>query len=497
MHDTTALDPRTPVLVGVGQVEQRVEDPMEAIEPIELLAEAARAAAADAGAPALLGALDSIAVPCILTWTYPDAAAALATRIGADPRQTIATDPGGNYPQLLINRAAREIQEGIADVVLIGGAECGRTASRARKLGVPLPWRTQEPGPTPTLSHTDAHEMWHREEWVHQVIAPVTFYALFESAWRAANSWSVAEHRDRMAALWAGFSEVAAANPAAWIRRPHSPEEIATVSPANPMVSSPYPKLMCANASVDQGAAVLLCSVERARALGISPDRWVFPWVGTEAHEHWLVSTRDSLAEAPAIRFAGAAALELAGLGRDDLAHVDLYSCFPSAVQIAAAELGLGTDRPLTVTGGISFAGGPWNNYVTHSVAAMAERLRADAGSIGLVSANGGFLTKHAFGIYSTEPPGQPFRVADVQAQVDALPSREVAAGHAGPVTVEASTVTHAFGHPERAAFTTLTGDGRRALASSTEPELLALVEQEETAGRAAEIDAEGVLHLT
>src|SRR5690606_28551770 len=163
----------------------------------------------------------------------------------------------------------------------------------------------------------------------------------------------------------------------------------------------------------------------------------------------------------------------LAGVGVDDLAHIDLYSCFPSAVEIAAHELGLALDRQLTVTGGLSFAGGPWNNYVMHSIATMADVLREDPGSVGLVSANGGFITKHAFGVYSTEPPADGFRHADVQDEVDALPARALCEEPDGDGTVEAWTVMHdRDGAPERAILTALMPDGRRAWGVSEEADL-------------------------
>ena len=42
----------------------------------------------------------------------------------------------------------------------------------------------------------------------------------------------------------------------------------------------------------------------------------------------------------------------------------DIYSCFPSAIQIACDEIGLDIDDPrnLTVTGGLPYFGGPGNN---------------------------------------------------------------------------------------------------------------------------------------
>src|SRR5690606_14433305 len=215
-------------------------------------------------------------------------------------------------------------------------------------------------------------------------------------------------HRRRIGELWARFSAVAADNPHAWNRKALSAEQIWRPGPDNRMISWPYPKLMNSNNMVDQGAALILTSVQRARELRIPSERWVFPYAGTDAHDTYAIGERYRLDRSPAIRIAGRRVLELAGLGIDDFRFVDVYSCFPSAVQVAAIELGLPLDdlaRPLTVTGGLTFAGGPWNNSVTHAIATMAERLIAAPGSRGLVTANGGYLTKHAFGVYGTEPP--------------------------------------------------------------------------------------------
>jgi acetyl-CoA C-acetyltransferase len=499
MSDATAgPDPRTPVLVAVGQVNQRVDDPTDAREPTALLAEAARRAADDSGGHRLLAALDTVAVVHIVSWHYRDPAALVAAELGITPRRTVETDDGGNYPQTLVNRACLDIRAGRADAVLIGGAECWRSRTTSQRSGRDLGWTRQADDVAPTETITNAADLGHPSEWARRVMMPIEIYPLFENAHRAAEGWTVAEHRDRLGALWAGFSEVAAANPHAWNRQARTAVEIRDATPDNRMVGFPYTKAMNANASVEQAAAIVVCSAERADALGIPRDRWIFPWAGTDAHEHWFVSHRHSLAEAPAIRLAGRAALDLAGIGVDDLAHVDVYSCFPSAVQIAAKELGLGTDRPLTVTGGLSFAGGPWNDYVTHSIATLAERLRDDAGSIGLITANGGFLTKHAFGIYSSRPPAAPFRHADVQAQVDALPRREHADDAEGPATVETSTVMHdRDGAPERAIAAVLLPDGRRAWANSTDPTVLEALTTVETAGHPAHLDADGDLTLT
>ncbi|MBA3282139.1 MAG: acetyl-CoA acetyltransferase [Acidimicrobiia bacterium] len=499
MADATAsLDPRTPVVVAVGQVEQRTDDPTRAVEPTALLARAARQAETDSGSRELLATLDTVAVIRILSWRYRDPAALVAAELGISPRRTIETADGGNYPQTMLNRACLEIQAGTADAVLIGGAEAWRTRTSARKAGMAQDWTRQHDTVAPTEAVTNPQDLAHPGEWARKVMMPIEIYPLFENALRAAEGWSIDEHRDRLAQLWSGFSEVAATNPHAWIQQAYSPAELRDPTPANRMVGFPYTKLMNANNAVEQAGCFVVCSVDRARQLAIPTDRWVFPWSGTDAHEHWFVSHRWNLAEAPAIRLAGRAALELAGVGVDDLAHVDVYSCFPSAVQIAAREIGLGTDRPLTVTGGLSFAGGPWNNYVSHSIATMVERLRGDAGSLGLVTANGGFLTKHAFGVYSTTPPPTAFRHVDAQADVDRLPRRELAEVVDGPVTVETSTVVHdRESEPEKAITACRLPDGRRAWGGSTDIDVMKLLVSEETAGRPGHLDPEGTFTFT
>lgn len=490
---TTTLDPRTPVIVAVGQLEQRASDPAAAAEPTTLLAEAARLAAADSGSDRLLAAIDTMAVVRIFSNRYSDPAAMVAAELGITPRRTIETDEGGNYPQALANRAAREVLAGQSDVWLIGGAEAWRSRTAARAAGH---WSTQDPDLQPTERITNHEKLIHDHELARRVFLPIEVYPLFENAHRASQGWTIDEHRDRLAQLWSGFSEVAATNPHAWIRRAYTPAEVREATPDNRMVGFPYTKVMNANNAVEQAAAFVMCSVEKARSLGISSDRWVFPWSGTDAHEHWFVSNRWDLAEAPAIRLAGGTALELAGVGIDDLAHVDVYSCFPSAVQIAAKELGLGTDRQLTVTGGLSFAGGPWNNYVSHSIATMTDVLRADAGSVGMITGNGGYLSKHAFGVYSATPPARSFQHADRQPDVDALPSRELAEAVTdgdGPVTVETSTVMFdRESQPERAIVAVLLADGRRAWGGSTDPEVMTTFTSVETHGRTGHIDAEG-----
>lgn len=490
--------PRLPVLIGGGQVNQRPESEAGGLEPVDLMVEAARRAAADTGVAdpgALLAGVDSVAVAQILSWRYRDPGALVAARLGATPRRTLYGVAGGNLPQTLVNEAAREIQDGNADLVVVGGAEAWRTRMALRSDGRRRPdWTVQADEVEPSVVVGTETPLANSAEMQRGLMMPVQHYPLFESAVRAAAGRSVEEHNIHISELWSRFSAVAAGNPDAWTQRAYTPEEIRTTGPENRMIGFPYPKLMNSNNSVEQGAAVILCSAERARALGVAAERWVFPWAGTDTYDTAFVSHRPTLAGSPAIRAGGREALALVGLDVDDLAHIDVYSCFPSAVQVAAAELGLDLDRPLTVTGGLSFAGGPWNNYVTHAIATMARVLRGDAPSIGLCTANGGFLTKHAFGVYATTPPPTGrFQWASPQAEVDAGGTVELCEEWDGPVTVEAATVMHArSGEAENGIVALRTTDGRRAWGTSGDADTLAAIETVETVGRSGHLRPDG-----
>lgn len=488
------VDPRAPILVGAGQFSNRVDRGAEVLEPVDLMAVALRRAEVDTGVASVLRGADSVRVITELSWRYGDPGALVAARVGAEPAETLLTVMGGNYVQTLVNRTALDIAAGRCDLVLLCGGEAWRSRTRARHDGVEPAWTTQPEGTRPTTVFGEDRPLNHEAEVSRGVFMPVHLYPMFDVALRAHEGWSIDEHRHRIATLWSRFSEVAARNPNAWIQRAFTADELATASPENRMVGFPYTKRLNSNNAVEQGAALVMCSVERAEALGIPTDRWVFLHAGADAHDHWFVSERADLHSSPAIRTAGRLALDLAGIGVDDLAHVDLYSCFPSAVQIAARELGLGAERPLTVTGGMSFAGGPWNNYVMHGIATMADLLRADPDAFGLCTANGGYLTKHAFGVYRAAPPGGTgFRHAEPQDEVDALPRREPAPDHEGAVEIESYVVAHdRDGAPEQALCALLTPDGRRTWGSTDDVDTMAAMVTDEHVGRPASIDGDG-----
>jgi acetyl-CoA C-acetyltransferase len=324
---------------------------------------------------------------------------------------------------------------------------------------------------------------------------PINFYPIFESAFRASRDESIEDHRNRISKLWATFNKVAVSNPYSWVRNPMTAEEIKQPDNGNRLVGFPYTKAMNSNWDLDQAAALILCSAEAAEAAGVPKDRWLFPHAGTDGADTNFVSNRQNLFSSPAIRVAGNRVLELAGVTAKSVDHVDLYSCFPSAVQIAATELGLDLDRQLTQTGGLTFAGGPLNNYVTHSIATMANVLRDDPGSIGLCSANGGYITKHAFGVYSTTPPSTGFQHEDCQNEIDSFPTKQLDAEYVGPATIEAYTVMHGASGPEVGLASLLTPNGRQ-WAQTTNSDLMEAMMKSEHVGLSVEVTPDFQFYL-
>ncbi len=489
-----AAPPRTPVLVGYGQVNQHDENP--SVEPIDLMAAAARAAAD----PRVLQEVDSVRIVNILSWRYRDPGRLLAQQIHAPEARTRYTGVGGNVPQTLVNQACLDIQAGRADLVLIGGTETFRTRTRLRNRGLKPDWTSQDESVPFAEGANENLPMVGPAELRINLDRPAYVYPLFEQALRIRAGESPEQHRRRIGELWSQFSEVAQANPHAWSRTPLTAEQIWQPNDDNRMISWPYTKLMNSNNMVDQSAVVILASAEKAAQLQIPTDRWVFPYAGTDAHDTYAVGERWELSESPAIRIAGARAVELAGTAIDDIDLVDVYSCFPSAVQVAAAELGLPVGdpaRPLTVTGGLTFAGGPWNNYVTHSIATMAERLAGGSGRLGLITANGGYLTKHSFGVYGSEPPGHEFRWEEMQSAVDAEPTRRSEVEWSGIGIVEAwTTPFDRDGAAQKAFVAVRTPEDARTLAVITDTAEADTTVREDISGAKVMVHPDGTANL-
>ena len=487
------IDPRTPVLIGTGQVLQRAEGLDDARDPVALMVEAISLAASDAGLSSVPNP-DAIRVVSLLSWKYGNPAHFIAKDLGLTPRELGLSAMGGNTPQTLVNTASRQILAGEVDLVILTGGETTRTRARYSKAGLTPDWRTSDIAPVPVSEDLTMNMP---EELARKIMMPIQIYPLFETALRAQAGRSVADHQVHISELYARFSAVAATNPNAWSKKQYTAEEIRTVSDTNRMIGFPYPKLMNSNNDVDMSAALILCSAEKAAALGVPRDRWIFPQSGSDAHEHAFISHRNHFYDTPAIELAGRRVLELAGLSINDIDLVDLYSCFPSAVQLGAKSLGLDINGQLTRTGGLQFGGGPWNNYVMHAIATVAGELRSGVGATGLVWANGGYTTKHAFGVYATTPPKNGFAYDYPQEQIDALPRRSLAspADAAGEMTIEGYSVMHdREGNPERSIASCILADGRRAWADTTDVAIGRDMCVNEWVGRTVRADESGTL---
>jgi len=462
------VDDRTPVIVGAGQVVRRDVPGGESCEPVALIVEALRRAGEDsATAERLLRRADSVRCVPIIAWPYPDVAALVAEDLGARPRETVQSSAiGGDGPQLLLNDTCAAIAAGELDVALVGGGEAVASMRAAQLAGGAVRWRRQDESVRPTRVLGEDRDPLNGAEAAAALHPPVSMYALLESAVRAASGADPQTHLEWIASLWSRFSQVAVKNPHAWIQRAYTPAQIATPTPENRLVCAPYTKLLTANMQVNMASGLIVCSARAAEQAGVPKERWVFVHAGAQAQEEWHVSERASLAASPAIRAVCAAVLQHAGVAVDDVAHIDLYSCFPSAVQIAARELGLAIDdplRPLTVTGGLTFAGGPGNNYTAHAIAALVHRLRDDPDAYGLATALGWYVTKHAAGVYSARPPRKPF--ASLDARPQRPPARRARTDYTGPAILEAYTVTYQRdGSPDAAIISALTPEGERAL---------------------------------
>jgi acetyl-CoA C-acetyltransferase len=493
---------RKPAVAGCGEIVQHATSGPDLLGALDLAVEASRRAGADAGGR-LLERVEVVASLMSISLRHPDPGGLVAERLGLSGVRTLQSQIGGNLPQYLLNELGAEIAAGRLDVALIVGVENIHSrkkmpADAVAELDLPLP----AGGTAPLVG--DDRPGWTDYEAAHQVVLPNTVYPLFEAALRAAAGRDLGEHRRLVSELWARFAAVSSTRAAAWSQKAWSAEEIRTPGPANRMVTYPYTKLMCANIYTDQAGAVLLCSSEAAREAGVLDDRLVYLHAGADGADRQFFTERWSLDESPGLRETSGDALAAAGVGIDDVARFDLYSCFPSAVGMAMKELGLagadgGDDRPLTVTGGLSFFGGPGNNYVTHSVAAMVDACRADPDSLGMVTGLGYFLTKHSAGIYSARPPERGFVRADpeaTKAKIEATPARVPAGAYAGPATVEATVVQYnREGGPALGVLTTLTPDGRRALANTADPSVLGSMVSEEWAGRSVELTTDGTVN--
>jgi acetyl-CoA C-acetyltransferase len=461
---TTVSPDRIPVIVGIGEIVDRPKEITVGLEPLDLLEQALRRAEADAGAK-LLHEVQSLDVVNFLSWRYRDPEKLLAQRLGISPAHCYYGSVGGESPIRYIHEAAKRIARGECVVAAVCGAEAQSTATKAERAGVKVPWTpfahdVEEPKRGAAFQKPLAVKL--------GVFRPVTVYPFYEAASSAHWGQTPREAMAESGTLWSRYSEAAAQNPNAWLKRRYTPEEITTPTAENRLIAWPYNKLMVANPSVNMGGALLLTSLAKAREAGIAEDKVVYPLGGASAEEPRDYLLRDQFYESHPQNAVLNAVMDLAGGDGTKFDAIELYSCFPCVPKMARRTLGLGADVQPTVTGGLTFFGAPLNTYMTHAACAMVRRVR-DGARLGLLYGQGGFVTKHHALVVSKAPPRETLvQETSVQDEADrnkrAVPEFVTEANGKGKV--ESFTVLYGRGGDvEHGAVMLRTQDDRRTLA--------------------------------
>jgi acetyl-CoA C-acetyltransferase len=465
----------------VGTARRTWRDPADgAPEPLGMWEHVARAAVDDVGTRHdVLGELDHLGVVHCQAWAYDDPVARLADRLGRPGIDGTTSILAGTSAQRLLDAAAERMRRGEASVALVVGAEALATRRRLAQAGEEPTW--SHPSSEPAMPPSLFQEMYLPTEIAHGVLpAWLTFGLLEQARWAARGGRP--DDRRLLAERLAAISEVAAANPDAWFPRAWTPDELVSTHGDNRMVTTPYTKHMVAFPDVDMAAANLLVTHEVAEAWGVPEERRVYLRGWGFARDASHIAARADMASSPAMRVAQQAALRRAGLDLGEIDAFDLYSCFGSAIAFAADALGLADDdpRPLSVTGGLAYHGGPGSNYMGHSISHMVSRIRSGEARTGLVTGVGMHMTKHVAAVYSAEPgSAAPGAEDDEQRYVVAadIDPPEVAEHASGPVVVRAATVVHGRdGAPERVVAICGLPDGRRCYAASEHPDVIATV---------------------
>ncbi len=455
---------KIPVIIGVGEICDRPDDPTQGLDAIELMLEALKAAEADAGAP-VLNRLNWLGVEDEISFPMPAPHEALADKLAEKPAMLVKTkEASGDGPLQLVNDAANLIGEGKIACAAAVGAEALRTAAKRAQADIAA-GREPPKNNIADVAKANAKPLARK----HDLFTPIDVYPLYENATRAEWGQTLSEAQNESAQIWSLFSEVAEANPKAWLRNSVAPEVISEPSADNRMLSFPYTKLMVANSSVNMGAAVIVASLAFARELGIDEDRLIYIGAGAAAHEDDDFLKRDVYTASPSLETTVASALEQNGLAADDIDLVELYSCFPCVPKMARRALGWPADKPASVYGGLTFGGGPIGNCMMHALARMVHRLR-DEGENGLIVANGGYAT-HSHSMVLTRTPkaaGLFPQDYNVQPQADKRRGQapELIDDYEGESTLETFTIPFGrSGEPRHATVICRTPEGARFVA--------------------------------
>ncbi len=483
-----------PVIIGAAQFTQK-KDTTHPLDPLKLVAQVCKNALANTGNESVISHIDSLYMTTISSWIYADTPINLCETLDIHPKNIEYMPITGSAPQKLVNKAANSIASGKSKVVLITGGDAYYSKHQRTKNGFKLDW------PKVSLKvRNDARKAYvsylNDLEFRYNFNNATIVYALIETALRDASQHGLNEHLQKIGERYESFSKIASKNPHAWSQTSYKAEEIITPTPENRKVCYPFTKRMVSNLYVDQSAAVIMTSEDFAEELGIDKDLWVYPMGGADLDNIFAISQRPRLYDSPAIREASKHVLEHAGLTLDEIDSFDLYSCFPCMVEIARKEIGIPENdkRDLTITGGLSFFGGPFSSYSLHSIVTAVDLIQSKPSMKIMVLANGGYNTSQSFGIYGKDRPAKSWlenNHAKVQEAIEAEALPEAIVEANGNMTIEAYTFIYdrqgsiqrglAIGHME---------DGRRALAQ-IDPKSIHVedVEQQDLVGKTYKIE--------
>ena len=474
-----------PIIVGVAQYTQPKETP-QAVDPLNLMVNTGQMALNDVGTDDIKENIDTIYMINIISWSYEDAPGELSKILGIKPVQKVYLPEGGNSPQMIVNRAAKAISSGKSQAILITGGEAQYTASRTSIT--PRNWPKRK---NPKYIEGKLWNGINKFENKYKLIFPSCCYAIFETAIRAASGRSLEEHKRYIGGLFERFAKIASKNPNSWTKKAYTAEEITTANPENRKINYPYTKRMCSNMFVDQAATLIMTNEKIAEKLKIDKKRWIYLMGCADLNNIHEITRRPQIHDSPASREGSRLALEQAGLTLENINKFDLYSCFPSIVEIMMKEIGIHENdtRDLTVTGGGPFFGGPMNNYSMHGIVRTINLIRKNPSLKIMVVANGGYNTRQSFGIYGTDPPGKLWGERDdakVQQSILAQILPEPVEEANGQLTIEAYTFVYdRKGNPRRGIVIGHLENGRRTLANlEAETEVLLNLEQQELVGQ-------------
>ncbi len=463
------FESNAPVIVGVGVTQQRCDDPRDAAEAGLLMRAALEQAASDAGSRQLLDLADVLLTPQG-TWSYSNPAQIVAPW---NPALRSVVADLGVLQQTLLSRACTMVADGAAQVVLVCGGEAKYRSLRGQITGLDAPESPTVGAPEERLARPS--DILTQSEIERGLVVPARQYAMIDTALREAQNLSVSQHIDLLAALWCDFNRVAETNADAWSRAHIDRSTLADGGASNPMLAWPYTKLHCSQWNVDQAAAIIICTASTAQRLGIARDQWVFAHAGIESNLMVPLPRRTEMHRSPAVAVVGEALRAHCGIDADGYEYLDVYSCFPAAVRVQMSELGLSGDRTLTLTGGMTFGGGPFNNYTLQALVKMVQVLRSDPGAHGLVTNISGMLTKFGASAWSNSPPLQQFAALDVSAAAAAVTAVfDVDPDYSGAARALTYTVAFDKGDPAQGFVIAEAADGRRCVASSTDTDLIA-----------------------